>query len=95
MGGYGAWSLAMAHPDRWAAVVPVSGGGDTTRVAAVKNVPIWVFHGPQDRIVYPERSREMVAALKKAGGRVRYDEPKSEAHGVGSRLTTVSCWRTG
>ncbi len=85
MGGYGAWSLAMAHPDRWAAVVPVSGGGDTTRVAALKNMPIWVFHGPQDRIVYPERSREMVAALKKAGGRVRYDEPKSEAHGVWQR----------
>lgn len=85
MGGYGAWSLAMTHPERWAAVVPVSGGGDTTRVATLKNVPIWAFHGPQDRIVYPERSREMVAALKKAGGRVRYDEPKSEAHGVWQR----------
>lgn len=85
MGGYGAWSLAMADPTRWAAVVPVSGGGDVTRVAALKGVPIWVIHGPKDRIVYPERSREMVAALKKAGGTVRYDEPKSEAHGVWQR----------
>lgn len=83
MGGYGAWSLAMADPSRWAAVVPVSGGGDTTRVAALKDTPVWVVHGPKDRIVFPERSREMVAALKAvAGARVRLDEPESEAHGV-------------
>ena len=85
MGAYGAWSLAMANPSRWAAVVPVSGGGDTTRVSVLKDLPIWVVHGPNDRVVYPERAREMVAALKKAGGRVRYDEPQSEAHAVWQR----------
>ena len=85
MGGYGAWSLAMADPERWAAVVPVSGGGDATRVASLKETPVWVIHGPQDRIVFPERSREMVTALKEVGGRVRYDEPKSAGHGVWQR----------
>ena len=85
MGGYGAWSLAMADPKRWAAVVPVSGGGDATRVASLKETPVWVIHGPQDRIVFPERSREMVTALKEVGGRVRYDEPKSAGHGVWQR----------
>ena len=82
MGAYGAWSLAIENPSRWAAVVPVSGGGDTTRVAVLKDLPIWVVHGAKDRVVYPERAREMVAALKKAGGRVRYDEPEFAAHGV-------------
>ena len=83
MGGYGAWSLGMADPARWAAVVPVSGGGDTTRVAALKETPVWVIHGPKDRIVYPARSREMVAALKAVeGSAVRHDEPESEAHAV-------------
>jgi len=85
MGAYGAWSLAMQNPSRFAAVVPVSGGGDTTRVSLLKGVPVWVVHGPKDRVVYPERAREMVAALKKAGGRVRFDEPKSSAHGVWQR----------
>ncbi len=85
MGGYGAWSLAMADPERWAAVVPVSGGGDATRVASLKETPVWVIHGPQDRIVFPERSREMVTALKGVGGRVRYDEPKSAGHGIWQR----------
>jgi predicted peptidase len=27
-GGYGAWSLALATPQRWAAVIPVAGGGN-------------------------------------------------------------------
>src|SRR4051794_27451652 len=28
MGGMGTWSLALAHPERWAAIVPVCGRGD-------------------------------------------------------------------
>lgn len=86
MGGYGTWSLAIAHPKRWAAVVPVAGGGDETKVAAVRGTPVWAIHGPEDRIVYPEQSRRMVAALKRAGGRVRYDEPRDEAHSVWQRV---------
>lgn len=86
MGGYGAWSLGAAHPQRWAAVVPVSGGGDVTRVAALKNVPVWAVHGPEDRIVFPQRSREMVKALTQAGGSVRFDEPDGEGHLVWRRV---------
>ena len=29
MGGMGTWSVAAAHPDRWAAIVPICGRGDT------------------------------------------------------------------
>ena len=29
MGGMGTWSIAMAHPDRFAAIVPICGRGDT------------------------------------------------------------------
>mgnify|MGYP002020987877 FL=1 len=73
MGGYGAWSLAMTHPDRWAAVVPVSGGGDTTRVATLKNVPIWAFHGEKDETIPIKRTEMMIEALKAAGaGNVRF-----------------------
>ncbi|MDP7274218.1 MAG: prolyl oligopeptidase family serine peptidase [Planctomycetaceae bacterium] len=85
MGGYGTWSLAIAHPKRWAAVVPVAGGGDVTKVAAVRETPVWVIHGPGDRTVYPEQSRRMVDALKRAGGLVRYDEPRDETHSVWQR----------
>ena len=29
MGGAGTWSVAAAHPDRWAAIVPICGPGDS------------------------------------------------------------------
>jgi predicted peptidase len=43
-------------------------------------VPIWVFHGAKDTAVIPERSRNMVAAVKKAGGNVKYTEYPEVGH---------------
>jgi len=40
----------------------------------MKGQPFWIFHGAQDDVVPPQRSREMVAALKRAGADVRYTE---------------------
>ena len=74
MGGFGTWSLAAAHPDRWAAIVPVCGGGDPTLAEKIKDVPCWVWHGDKDGAVKVELSRQMVDALKKAGGNPRYTE---------------------
>ena len=68
MGGYGSWRLAADHPQRFAAVVPVCGGGDPDDAEKLKDIPIWVFHGDQDRAVPFENSVEMVEAIKKAGG---------------------------
>ena len=28
MGGYGSWSLGLAHPGRFATIAPICGGGD-------------------------------------------------------------------
>lgn len=72
MGGYGAWSLAVDSPGRFAAVVPICGGGDPEDVERIKNVPIWVFHGGKDPTVPIQRSQEMVDALKKIGGNVKF-----------------------
>jgi len=68
MGGYGSWRLAATHPERFAAVVPVCGGGDPGNADKLKDIPIWVFHGDQDRAVPFSRSVEMVKAIKDAGG---------------------------
>ena len=71
MGGYGTWALAAAHPERFAAIAPICGGGDTASAARLRSVPTWAFHGAEDDVVSPEKSREMVAALERAGGDVR------------------------
>ena len=71
MGGYGSWSLGIEYPDLFAAIVPVCGGGVSSEVAALKNVPVWAFHGAKDDVVLPHRTQDMVNALQKAGGDAR------------------------
>ena len=67
MGGFGTWETAARYPERFAAIVPICGGGDPRRVRSLREMPTWVFHGDKDEAVPVERSVEMVDALKKAG----------------------------
>jgi predicted peptidase len=72
MGGYGTWRLAAAHPERFAAAAPICGGGDPKRMAAgLRRVPIWAFHGSADTVVPVASSREMVDAVRRAGGKAK------------------------
>jgi predicted peptidase len=80
MGGFGVWQMAAKYPDRWAALVPVCGGGDPATAAAVKHIPCWCFHGDADPVVPVSLSRTMVEALRKAGGEPRYDEFPGVGH---------------
>lgn len=75
MGGYGTWSVGLKHPERFAAIVPICGGGQyrdilsatRTQKAALLSLGIWVHHGAKDPTVPLSESETMVAALKKAG----------------------------
>lgn len=80
MGGFGAWEMASRWPERFAALAPICGGGDVTRVAPLAGLPVWAWHGGADDVVAPERSREMIAALAAAGGRPRYTELPGVGH---------------
>ena len=80
MGGYGSWYLAARFPKRFAAVAPICGGGPVESAARLKELPLWAWHGDQDRAVPVERSRRMVAAIRKAGGRPRYTELEGVGH---------------
>lgn len=88
MGGYGTWSHAAAYADRWACFVPVCGGvrnADDVKTTAekVKNIPCWCWHGDKDTAVKVEKSRELIEAMKKAGGDPRYTELEFVGH---------NCW---
>ncbi len=80
MGGMGTWSLALKYPERWAAIVPVCGRGDTTQAAKIKDLPCWAFHGDADESVSVEGSRRMIEALKQAGGNPKYTEYPGVKH---------------
>jgi predicted peptidase len=72
MGGFGTWQLASEYPDKFAAIVPICGGGKPERVVNLKNVPVWVFHGAKDPAVAIAKSEEMVNALRECGGNVKF-----------------------
>jgi predicted peptidase len=80
MGGYGSWDLAARMPDRFAAVLPICGGGDEATAAKIKDLPIWCFHGDADTAVRVERSRTMIEALRAAGGAPKYSELAGVGH---------------
>jgi predicted peptidase len=80
MGGYGAWDWAIREPDRFAAVVPICGGGDESKADRLIKTPIWAFHGDKDNVVPPSASRNMIAAIKKAGGEPKYTELAGVGH---------------
>lgn len=82
MGGFAVWSLVTAYPRMFAAAVPICGGGDEALAERLVGTPIWAFHGELDRAVSVERSRSMVAAVVKAGGRARLTEYKGAGHTV-------------
>lgn len=84
MGGFGAWSLAAAEPSRWSCLLPLAGGGKAEWAEKLKNLPIWAWHGESDGAVIVNRSREMVDAVKAAGGTPRYTEIPSGDH---------DCWK--
>jgi len=80
MGGYGTWSLAAAHPDKWAAIVPVCGGGNPMDAEKIKGIPCWCFHGDADTTVPTQKSRDMIEALKKTGAEPKYTEYPKVGH---------------
>lgn len=74
MGGFGSWGLLARHPDRFAAVAPICGGGQIidillggSRASRLREIPVWAFHGAKDNVVLPEESERMVQALKRIG----------------------------
>jgi predicted peptidase len=80
MGGFGTWSLAAAHPDKWAAIAPICGGGNPKEAEKIKDLPCWCFHGDADPTVKVEKSREMIDALKKAGASPKFTEFPGVGH---------------
>ncbi len=102
MGGQGVWYIAASRPQNFAAIVPLCGFADLSESAAqaeqlasrLVNIPIWCFHGDSDTAVPVTKSREMVSALRRAGGQPIYTEYRGLNHNVWDRAYADSeLWR--
>jgi predicted esterase len=93
MGGYGVWNLAIRYPEVWAAIAPVCGGGEPAKATAIKDIPCWVWHGDKDDRVPVQLARDMVAALKAAGGNPKYTELPGVGHSAyGPAYKSAEFW---
>jgi predicted peptidase len=86
MGGFGTWRLAAESPLRFAAIVPIAGGGDVNQAKRLVGLPTWAFHGDEDGAVPVDHTLNMIEAIKTAGGSPRVSIMKSEGHGISGKV---------
>jgi predicted peptidase len=79
-GGLGVWEIGSRHPDRFAALVPVSGHANTNLVDWLVWKPVWAFSSRDDLWVKSHNSQEMVRMIDSRGGRARWTEFKGNTH---------------
>ncbi len=89
MGGYGAWRLAAAYPEMFAAAIPICGGGDPLLAQQLTKVPIWAFHGEKDMNVPVSGSRDVIDAIEKVGGKPIYTEFPGKAHDISKEVIST------
>jgi len=76
MGGAGTYHLGMEYPELWKALALAAPAPPQVREAKdlkiIKNIPILILQGTNDRLVYP--TREWVAEMKRLEMNYIYDE---------------------
>jgi predicted peptidase len=84
MGADGIYEIAGGWPERFAALIAISGYGpddDAALVQQVRRIPLRIFHGARDERVDVDRARRLVADLKKVQASVEYTEFPDARHG--------------
>jgi predicted esterase len=96
MGGYGAYRTYFERPGRFRALAAFSGHPDLANsyfpgeahpnfledktLGRFKGLPVFVFHGAEDRNCPYETTRELVAKLRKAGAKVEFVTEPGAGH---------------
>lgn len=62
-GGFGCWSYAVDHASILAAIVPISGGGNTSKACNLNGVAVSAFTNKNDGIVNPTNTINMLTAI--------------------------------
>ncbi len=96
MGGYGVWELGCRHPEALAAIIPIAGAGKPEKAKQLVRLPVWAVHGQNDDVVNLAGTRDMIEALRGAGGSPQYTELEGVGHGSLSPALEESdellCW---
>ena len=80
MGGFGTFGAIVARPHMFAAAVPCASGWDPDAAERIDHVPIWAWHGAKDGTVPVKFTRDMIKAIRAAGGNPKYTELPDTGH---------------
>lgn len=72
MGGRGVWDFISEYPHKIAAAMPISGFSCYLRAQKCCRVPIWCFHGEDDKLVPIEESNKMISSISGFGGNPKF-----------------------
>ncbi len=78
MGAFGTMAVAVAHPKRFSAILPIAGGYNKDEnkipenICELSDISAWFIHGKLDKIIPYEKSEILVEALKKCGASPKY-----------------------
>ncbi len=82
MGGFGTFETISRWPKKYAAAIPICGGGSVVGAKRyAKRVALWIFHGAEDKVVSPDFSRKVYESLQEKKADVRYTEYPNVTHG--------------
>jgi len=80
-GGGAAWEMAVHYPDKFAAMAVVCGMAPVPYASWInKKMPIWVFHGEEDKSIPISESEAMVSRLKSMNYNVRFTKYAGVGH---------------
>lgn len=80
MGGHGVWDTVAKFPHTFAAAVPICAASELSQAAKIAPLTVWCFHGADDPLINVNNARQMIAALRKAGGNPKYTEYPGVGH---------------
>ena len=72
MGGMGTWHFAAAFRDRFVAAIPIAGAPRGVNLSAIGDLPLYVIHSQDDRVVPIEADAAAVQQLREAGTPVTF-----------------------
>lgn len=82
MGGYGVWDIMSRHTEKFAAMIAICGGADTSMAERLKDKPIYAVHCKNDSIVPFSATFNMVnALLEKGSTSIFFDDPYADNTG--------------
>ncbi|MDA7527573.1 dienelactone hydrolase family protein [Planctomicrobium sp.] len=91
MGGHGTYIFIQLDPNFFAAAAPSAGSGlkrteDFIDPEKIKNVPIWAFHGDQDKVCPIEKDQQVFDEMNRIGGNMKFTIWKGDNHGVSGKM---------